>query len=543
MLRVGDGVIPADLELFGDVIHSDPDFETPAMYDLVVIGGGSGGLHLATLAARVGAKVALVDKRPPGEQGWLAACVPSKGLVQAARLVRRTRGASEFGIHVEPPRVDFAAVLNRLRSVSQASAASYSDEALAARGIDVFHGAAAFEAYDTVLLDGTQRIEGQRFVIATGSRPAPPQIPGLSEAGCLDDASLWSLTQVPESLTVIGAGPIGMEFAQVFARLGSKVTVLTDEDRVLPREDPEISGHVACMLTGEGIAIKRRASIEKIEQRGDRKVCIYMDGDTGERAEVSSAEILCASARLANVEHLNLEALGVHADPEHGIEVNELLLTHAIRVFAIGDVLKRNQYTHAAEAEAEVAFQNAVLRRRRKIDYTNLPWATFLDPELATVGISEAQAKADELEHHVFRVDYADIDRARIDGRPEGFAKVVASPSGKILGATILGEQASLVLQQLVLAMGAGLGLGDLAETTQIYPTYGQVIRELADQFRTTRLERGFVARALRFFYGFQPRSAAGDGASSRTPDAPDGSADAASAASHSTGPAHGHGH
>jgi len=184
-----------------------------------------------------------------------------------------------------------------------------------------------------------------------------------------------------------------------------------------------------------------------------------------------------------------------------------------------------------------------VLRRRRKIDYTNLPWATFLDPEVATIGISAAQAKADDLEHHVFRVNYADIDRARIDGRPEGFAKVVAAPSGKILGATILGAQASLVLQQLVLAMDAGLGLGDLAATTQIYPTYGQVIRELTSQFQATRLERGFMGRALRFFYGFQPRAAAGDGASARAPDAIHGSADDAGAASLATGPAHGHGH
>ena len=325
--------------------------------------------------------------------------------------------------------------------MSQAGAAEHSDEALAARGIEVFHGTAAFDAYDTVLLDGTQRIEGQRFVIATGSRPAPPSIPGLNEAGYLDDSSLWSLTQVPESLTVIGAGPIGLEFAQVFARLGSRVTVLTHEDRVLPREDPEISGHVACMLTGEGVTIKRLASIEKIENRGGQRVCHYKDGDTGLAAEVASAEILCASARLANVEHLNLEAVGVHADPEHGIEVNELLQTHAVRVFAIGDVLKRQQYTHVAEAEAEVAFQNAVLRRRRKIDYSNLPRATFLDPEVATVGISEAEAKADGLEHQVFRVDYADIDRARIEGRTGGFAKVVASPSGKILARRYWGHR------------------------------------------------------------------------------------------------------
>ena len=203
-----------------------------------------------------------------------------------------------------------------------------------------------------------------------------------------------------------------MEFAQVFSRLGSKVTVLTGDDRVLSCEDPEISGHVACMLTGEGITIKRRATVKKVELRGDQKVCIYHDAESGETTEVSSVAILGASARLANVEDLNLESLGIHADPEHGIEVDELLQTHAIRVYAIGDVLKRHQYAHAAEAEAEVAFQNAVLRRRRKMDYANLPWATFLDPEVATVGISEARAKANELEHRVFRVNYADIDRA-----------------------------------------------------------------------------------------------------------------------------------
>ena len=179
-----------------------------------------------------------------------------------------------------------------------------------------------------------------------------------------------------------------------------------------------------------------------------------------------------------------------------------------MRVFAIGDVLQRNQYTHVAEREAEVAFQNAVLRKRKKMDYGNLPWATFLDPEVATVGISEAQAISSGLDHRVFRASYADLDRARIDGRTEGFAKVVATPAGKVLGATILGEEASLVLQQFVLAMDSGLGLGDLAGTTQIYPTYARIVRNLADQYQATRLDRGFRAAALKLFYGFQPRTA-----------------------------------
>ncbi len=511
------------------------------MYDLVVIGGGSGGLHLALMTVRVGARVALIDKRQPGAS-WMAACIPSKGLVQVARLLRQVRGAGSFGVHVEAPRVEISQVLSRLQTLSKESAAEFSDENLVALGIDVFHGTAAFEAYDTVVLEDGRRVEGQRFVIATGSRPAPARIPGLSEAGSLDETSLWSLDQVPARLTVIGGGSIAIEFAQVFARLGSSVTVLTPEERILPREAPEISGHVACMLTGEGITIRRKAAIEKVEQRGNEKICIFHDGDSGGSSEIAASHILCAGPRLANIEHLKLDVVGIHADPEHGIEVNDLLQTHAVRVYAIGDVLLRNQYTNAAEAEAEVAFQNAVLHRRRKMDYANLPWATFLDPEVASVGLSEAQAAAEEIEHQVFRVNYAGIDRARIDGQPEGFAKVVATPMGKILGASILGEQASLVLQQLVVAMDGGLSLGDLAATSQVYPSYGQVVRALGEQFRATRLERGFFASALRFFYGFQPRAGrAGGAAPALEGNAPNGAGGNAGLAAHEAIAAHGH--
>jgi pyruvate/2-oxoglutarate dehydrogenase complex dihydrolipoamide dehydrogenase (E3) component len=480
------------------------------MYDLVVIGGGSGGLHAARLAAQFGAKVALIERRGPGGAGRYGACVPSKSLVQAARLVRQIQRAGEFGIKCENPRVDFAAVVNRVREVSEASAAVNSDQALRNQGIDVFHGVASFSAYDTVLLDGKERIEGQRFVIASGSRPAAPAIPGLSESGFLDDSSIWSLTAIPESLIVLGGGPVALELAQAFSWFGSKVTVLTAEDQILPREDPEMSGQIACHLTGDGITFKRLVTIEKVECRGNLKVCIGKDRETGESIETAGSAILCAGERLANVEELNLEAVGLHADPQHGIEVDDLLQTHAVRVFAVGDVLMRNRYTHIAEREAEVAFQNAVLRRRKKMVYDHLPWATFVDPELATVGLSESKAKAENLEYRVYRAMYADTDRARIDGRTEGLAKVVTSASGKILGASILGADASLLLQQLVLAMDAGISLGDLAESSQIAPTYGQLIAILADQQRATRMESGLRAAALRLFYGFQPRPSNG---------------------------------
>lgn len=507
------------------------------MYDLVVIGGGSGGLSVAKSAARVGARVALIERDQPSGPGRFGACLPSKGLVQTARLLRQVRGAGDFGIHAGTPGVDFPAVMGRIQNMIEASADSH--DALRAGGIDVLHGSASFDAYDTVLLDGKTRVEGQRFVVATGSRPAHPAIPGLAEVRALDTSTLWSLTCVPESLIILGAGPVALEFAQVFARFGSKVTVLTDHQTVLPREDTEVSGTVACMLTGEGITFHRGVTVTKVERRDGRKVVHYKDGGSGVKGEVAAAEILTAEERLANVEELNLESLGVHADPQHGIEVDDLLQTHAIRVFAIGDVLMRNQYTHAAEAEAEVAFQNAVLRRRRKMDYTDLPWATFLDPEVATVGLSEDRAKAEDINHRVFKVPYGSLDRARIDGRTEGFAKVVASPSGKILGATILGEEASLVLQQLVVAMEGGLGLGDLSGVSQIYPSYGRVIHDLATKFRSTRRERGFLQSALNFFYGFQPQlagAAAVDGSGEPT------NHDPHAAESHETVGAH-HGH
>lgn len=479
------------------------------MYDLVVIGGGSGGLNVALAAAQVGARVALIEQRRPGGETVFGGGVPSKVLVQAARLLSQIPHAGEFGIHTRFEGLDLSGLMGHVRQVVAAVASRDSEDSLRARGIDVYYGSPRFEAYDTVVLDSKTRVEGQRFVVATGSRPALPKVPGLAEAGCLDNSSIWGLTSVPQSLAVIGAGSIGLEFAQVFARFGAQVTVLTDLDRILPREDPEVAAHVAGRLQEEGLTIRTGIKLERVELRDGLKVCRFA-GSEGAVAEVAATEILCAAGRLANVEGLNLEEIGVHADPIHGIEVDDLLQTRSVRVFAIGDVLMRQQYTHAAEREAEVAFQNAVLRRRQRIDYSTLPWATFLDPEIASVGRTEEQVATEGTEHRVYRAAYSEIDRSHIDGRTDGFAKVVASPSGKILGATVVGEQASLVLQQLVLAMETGATLGDIAATTQIYPTYGQLIRLVADRYRADRNSRGFYPTYLRLFHGFEPRLSGG---------------------------------
>lgn len=474
------------------------------MFDLVVLGGGSGGLNVATAAAAVGAKVALVEKGQLGGECTHTACVPSKALIRAARVLHEARGASAFGVEVGVPRADFAAVMDRIRRVVASFAGSDSGQSLQAKGIEVFRGSPVFRAYDTVVVDGQTTLNAHRFVVATGSRPAIPAIPGLEEVGYLDNRTIWDLTALPETLLILGAGPVGLEFGQSLARLGSKVTILGNDPHVLPKEDPEVSTLVQRALEAEGIVFHLGVEVTGVARRGEKALVKFRKGN--ETFEAARDRLLVAAGRLANVEGLDLEAVGIHATPEHGIPVDENLQTSARQIYAIGDVLGHHQWTHAAEREASVAFQNAVLKLSKKVDYATIPWATFTEPEVATVGLNEAAARVDHPDARVFRAEYAELDRARIDGKPTGLAKVVATPGGKILGATIVGEGAADVLQEFVLAMQHGLSLADLADTVHPYPTYVGVARKLANQYMATKLEKGVVQTALRWIYGYSPR-------------------------------------
>jgi pyruvate/2-oxoglutarate dehydrogenase complex dihydrolipoamide dehydrogenase (E3) component len=484
-----------------------------AMYDLVVIGGGAGGLHLAKAAAKVGARVALIEKDRPQESATIGACVPSKGIVQAAKLAAQIRGAERFGLRAGTVEVDFAAVLARVRATAEELASRDSGEALEKLGIDVFHGPASFEAYDTLSVGGSGRVNGHRFVVATGSRPAIPEIPGLAEAGCLDEYNLLTLTKCPAHLVVLGSDTFALELAQSLARLGSKVTVLSPTPTILPSYESGVADFVQRALYRDGIAFELGVDVTKVETGGAGIVCKFTHRSTGLAGEASGSHLLVATGRLANVEGLNLEAVGVHGDPRHGIEVDECLQTHSSRVFAIGDVLLRHSYANAAEREALVVFQNAVLKLKKKIDYSRLPMAVFIDPEVASVGVTEERARAEQIPSKIHRVDFSEVDRARIDGRTDGFAKVVVTPAGKILGATVVGEDACMILQEFVLAIEKGLGLRDLAAAIPIYPTYAAVARQLAEQHLATRFETSFLGKALRLFYGFAPRVATDNGA------------------------------
>lgn len=486
------------------------------MYDLVVLGGGAGGLSVARLAAAVGAKVALVEKHQLGGACTHNACVPSKALIEAARQAHAIRHAGAFGLQVPAPVVNFAAVMDRVRAIVADFAGNDSGESLQALGIDVFRGSPEFTAYDTVHVEG-HRLNGHRFVIATGSRPAIPNIPGLEEAGYLDNTALWDLTEAPRSLAILGGGASGLEFGQALHRLGVEITILEEAPRLLPSEDPEASSRIQTILEAEGVKVFTNIAVHGVALRDGQKTLKFRSRADGGSFEAARAEILVTTGRLANVEGLNLPALQIVADPKRGIPVDDSLQTRAPNVWAIGDVIGRDRSTHAAGREATITFQNAVLRHSKKLDASTLPRACFTDPEVASVGLTEPQALESDPHARVFRVEMADLDRPRIEGDPRGFAKVIATPSGKILGALVVGREASLVLAPFTLAMERGLSLSDLAETVPIYPTRAAVVRNLAHQFTSSRPDRGLVRSALRWFLGFEPaENRPGDGPSPR---------------------------
>jgi pyruvate/2-oxoglutarate dehydrogenase complex dihydrolipoamide dehydrogenase (E3) component len=503
------------------------------MYDLVVLGGGSEGLSVALAAARKGARVALVKSATAGGGCTHPPIVPRRALITAANLAHQAQGAQGHGIRPGAPAIDFAAVMARVRGVAADFASRATDESLAAAGIEVVRGLPVFEAYDTVVVGGRTRLHAQRFVIATGSRPALPDIPGLAEAEALDESSFWGLDTLPPELVILGAEAAAIEFAQALRRLGSKVTVLAGTATILAREDEEVSHRVKALLTAEGIDFRTNVEVTSVVVDGGRRICTVRDKASRATSEVSGTHLLVASGRLANVEGLDLEAVGIHGDPAHGVEVDEYLQTHSTRILAIGGVIQGPASPAATARQVAVAVQNAVLRLPRKIDYSALPWTTFIDPEVASVGLGEAEAHERHPEVRVFRVEVSELDRARIDGQTEGFAKLLATPSGKILGATVVGPEASLVLQEFVLAMQGGVSLQHVAETIPPYPTYADLVHRLAEEFEARRHETSLVHKALRWLHGYQARAADG------------GTAPEASATEHSepAGHAGGHGH
>jgi pyruvate/2-oxoglutarate dehydrogenase complex dihydrolipoamide dehydrogenase (E3) component len=458
---------------------------TPAgRYNLVVLGGGPAGLVAAAGAAGLGAKVALVERDRLGGDCLNIGCVPSKALIRAARMAAQVRHAGDFGVRVpEGVEVDFPAVMERVRRLRADLAPHDSADRFRRLGIDVFLGEGRFGGPDHVTVGGWT-LRFRRAVIATGSRAASPPIPGLEEAGFLTNTTVFSLTALPPRLAVIGGGPIGCELAQAFARLGSQVHLLEALPQLLPRDDPEAAALVERSLRRDGVRLVLGSSIREVAVRPDGKI-IRPEGGP----EVVVDEILVAAGRRPNVEGLGLEAAGVEHDDRRGIVVDDRLRTANRRIYAAGDACSPYKFTHAADAMARIAIQNALFHGRKRASTLTIPWCTYTDPEVAHVGLSEREAQERGIRVRAFVQEQHDVDRAVLDGEVEGFVKVlVKQGTDRIVGATAVASHAGELISELTLAMAGGVGLGRIAGVIHPYPTQAEAIRKLGDAYNRTRL-------------------------------------------------------
>jgi pyruvate/2-oxoglutarate dehydrogenase complex dihydrolipoamide dehydrogenase (E3) component len=484
-------VLPDDennRELVGRVHPSDWANPEPAgRYNLVVIGAGTAGLVSAAGAAGLGAKVALVERDFLGGDCLNVGCVPSKALIRCARAFAEVRDAGEYGVAVPPgARVDFPAVMARMRRLRASLSPNDSAQRFRSLGVDVFFGPARFTSPDTIEIAG-RSLHFRRAIIATGARAARPDIPGLAEAGYLTNETVFSLTELPRRPAVIGAGPIGCELSQAFARFGSEVSLIGNRPQVMPREDADAAARVEAALRRDGVSLLLGAKVLRAEKQGADTV-LHLEQD-GRPREVLADAILVGVGRAPNVDGLGLEAAGVQYDTKQGVKVDDRLRTTNRRVFAAGDICSPYKFTHAADAMARVAIQNALFLPTQRASALIIPWCTYIDPEVAHVGLSEDEAKRQGVAVRTFAEELSHVDRAVLDGETDGFLKVhVRAGTDRIVGATLVARHAGEMISPITLAMTAGLGLGALAKTIFPYPTQAEAIRRVADAYNRTRL-------------------------------------------------------
>ncbi len=473
----------------------------PASFDanLVVIGAGSAGLVSAYIAAAVKSKVVLVEKDRMGGDCLNTGCVPSKALIRAARSVVEIRKAGQLGIDAGEPRVDFARVMERVQQVISTIEPHDSVERYTGLGVDCIRGEATIlgpwqvRVHDRV-------INTRSIVIASGARPLVPPIPGLDAVDYLTSDNLWQLRQLPRRLLVMGGGPIGCELAQAFRRLGSRVTLVDMMPRILPREDEDISAYLQQRFVDEGIEVLVGHKSVGFEQRhGDHLALLECGGET---REVAFDRVLVAVGRRANTDNLGLDQLGIERNTNGTLVVDEYLRTRFANILACGDVAGPYQFTHTAAHQAWYATVNALFGdiKKFRVDYRVIPWATFTDPEVAHVGLSEADARQQGIDYEITRYGIDDLDRAIADNAAEGFVKVL-TPRGKdqVLGVTIVGVHASDLLTEFVTAMKRGLGLNKILGTIHTYPTLSEANKFAAGEWKRAHAPRTLLNWVARF--------------------------------------------
>lgn len=488
--RLGASLLPDDphdIRLLGNVRPEDwQNPEPQGRYNLVVIGGGTAGLVTAAGAAGLGARVALVEGGLLGGDCLNAGCVPSKAILRSGKAKVDAAQSADLGYPAqgEP---DSRRAFERMRQIRADlspvdSARRFRDEL----GVDVYQGRGRFEAPDIVRV-GDTKLRFRRAVIATGASPSLPPIPGLAESNPHTNETIFTLTEAPKRLVIIGTGPIGCELAQAFRRLGSEVTMVAPDEHILPREDRDASLPVQNALEKDGVQLLLRHSIEKVERSGDDSVLQVLSGE--ETRELRCDQLLVATGRSPNIEGLGLAAVGVEADPQQGVKVDDRLQTTNPLIYAAGDVCLEQKFTHAADFAARTVIQNALFRGSRKLSNLLIPRCTYTDPEIASVGLSRNQAVEEKIEVREWTVPFADLDRARLDGETDGFVRILTGMrSDKILGATIVARHAGDLISEIATAMTAGVGLGKLANVIHPYPTQADAIRKAGDLYNRTRL-------------------------------------------------------
>lgn len=466
--------------------------------DLVIIGGGAGGLVVASVAAQLGLKVTLIEKQEKlGGDCLHTGCIPSKTLLKVSKVAALMRRAQEFGLESVEPQVDLGRVNNHVQSVIEHIQQHDDPERFRGYGCEVIFGHAQFNDPHSVRVNG-RTIAGRRMVIATGSQPVIPAIDGLQNSPYLTNESLFSLRDLPARLVVLGGGAIGLEMAQAFARLGSRVSVVEKLPHLLPQEDPEVADRLCDILRAEGIEVHTSTAAERVERQGDGHVVRCSDN-----LDLAADRILVAVGRRPDIEGLGLDAAGLEYDAR-GIKVDARMRCTQKHIYACGDVCGPYRFTHMAEYQAGIVISNAVFRLPRKTDYRVVPWVTYTDPELARVGLIAEQARSQGIEPTVLQFPFRDIDRALAEVEPHGQVKLVVH-KGKILGATILGPHAGELIHELVLAMKTGARIGDISATIHAYPTLAQVHRRTVNSWYARKLFSPGTRRMVRWLNRLLP--------------------------------------
>jgi pyruvate/2-oxoglutarate dehydrogenase complex dihydrolipoamide dehydrogenase (E3) component len=450
-------------------------------YDLIAIGGGTAGLVTAAGGATLGLKVALIEREALGGDCLWTGCVPSKALIASAKLAHQFRDAERLGLTGAAPSHVFQKVMERMRAVRERVAQHDDPERFRKMGVDVVFGEARVDEPREVVVDGRSLVS-PRLVIATGAVPAVPPIEGLAEAGYLTHATAFDQNELPARIAILGGGPIGLEFAQVYSRLGARVEVVEMLPQLLPREDGEGARVVAATLESEGVVIRTGARVERVcRVEGGGKVVHVAVGE-GESTMIAVDEVFVATGRRANTEGLGLEEIGVELD-RGAVRVDGTLRSSVKGIWAAGDVTGGLQFTHVADYQAKLVLRNAIFPFAGKADYSAVPWVTYTDPEVARVGLTEEEARVRHGDVTTHRYDFADLDRAIVDGEATGFVKIVTRPSGKILGATVVASGAGNLIVPLVLAMRRGIRLPQLSQIVYPYPTMVEGVKRAADSY------------------------------------------------------------